>query len=1645
MRVPIPSRLETPPTGQSFLPPSETRLQTLPFGELTWENFERICLRLIRRDAAVDHAQIYGTAGQDQQGIDIFAQERSSNKHRVYQCKRENDFGPSKIQSAVKKFEAGTWFPRSSALILCAKESLRETKRAEEIVKQREHLGVHQVKFAIWDCDELTELLKHHADIIDDFFGREWVRAFLGEEAASRLSKRLDMHKTSALRQRLFKLYSTVFNEQDPGLSSTTAGVQGDVVAIEDRFVLPDIEDKRDVIIPSSDRTGSRPEHEAKGPEAGSGSTTKDHQPKPSLENQHYQRRIDAEEWLTAQQRSIILGKPGSGKSTLLRFIAIDLLSPAPKLTRLAQKWGNLLPVWVPFPLWTQLLTQPTKTTTNVRDVMHEWLNIWGEEDLWPLLQEALNDERLLLLVDGLDEWSNLSAAQNALQRLRVFAEQHNLPTAMTSRPHGFQLLGLTSAGWQVGVLSELSPDQQRKLCHTWLRHYHSSGHTAQHSDDNIKKAILNSSERFFQEVNRSGQLKDLASNPLLLSLLVYLWRFETSLPQNRFKAYEELVEHLIKTHPARRKTAAQSMREADEVSEDVLRDALAHLASTIHEEFPSGGIPEKEALRVIEAHLRDDELGPGLSPQEARQQGKNIVKFASDSSGILVKRSPTEIAFFHRMFQEYLAAKSIERRPQASQQEIVALRCTNPQWHEVILSLVFLTRQPDVIRKFVLSIKNAQNSLLNSLDTLPLLAEIAFGPFGTSPALAKEIAESVFHEVELGHWMPQRLRLLETVVGGLRKSQIRDVVHKKIAQWAFNRIPWRESIYAALGNWTHSPELMDCLWRGVYEDDIRDARAAARSFAKLANQGDKYFNQLLTAAQFNLITHIRSTTLEVLVEKWPHHEAIGEILARAYTAGSSELKIVAIKGRVLREEQTAEDLEWLLEHGVRRNEVDFTEKHELPKLIINGWHGSSLVKNECIQIWKASNGTRKTFYHPEIALRILLVGYSQDEEVAQLCADELDNREYPFLHDGDNVWPLLISNFRGNASLIPAIERWLPKQEYQENAVARAALCMGTTWAKAKLIEYLNFSYPHWAAGALLDGWGMDDMEVNECLTKAASWPAYRASQLGAALSRIIPDKTARRTRLLEIFRDAECARPDFVLEALALVRTEKPDEEIVTVAMQVMERTNKKSLDFSSTHASLIYHFFDDSRVRELARLELFKLGGNVTAVALACGDDAELRAILIDALGTLPTELRQLLIRRLGDSFGDGPAVIGILSRYDTESNASVRAQGSISYHSQTLVNDTEALGKLTSDIIAHRSETGEKRHAAFCGLISLERLDIFRNMQEPDWSKTEAPPNPNEVVSFSLNIHYHRPEPVTTQLVVQHWGNLKSILGSNFWVRLCDNHANELPNFCEAVAPFIEPRTTAAEDFLALLDGNKGRHAGSSTITCLERLRPKSQLLLDYCMHAIQLRGSLESQFSTFFDAAVIAAEVLGHSFGGDLEVLTELFQPFVKSGRLYNGSIVAMCEGWPESDELNQIVSVVRDRGIRLPPIAWFRLICTRASDQFVLSELADLLTSDKKPQPVTLRAISRALVKRIREDDTIANQLMKKISVESTPSESASLPRLLSAARGVSEDLRKACTVAFERQLIVPTVGCDLISGTYRPVAHALLDVLSPG
>jgi hypothetical protein len=53
-------------------PHTITRRREFPFMELSWDDFERLCVQLARQQGKAARCQRYGTPGEKQHGIDIY-------------------------------------------------------------------------------------------------------------------------------------------------------------------------------------------------------------------------------------------------------------------------------------------------------------------------------------------------------------------------------------------------------------------------------------------------------------------------------------------------------------------------------------------------------------------------------------------------------------------------------------------------------------------------------------------------------------------------------------------------------------------------------------------------------------------------------------------------------------------------------------------------------------------------------------------------------------------------------------------------------------------------------------------------------------------------------------------------------------------------------------------------------------------------------------------------------------------------------------------------------------------------------------------------------------------------------------------------------------------------------------------------------------------------------------------------------------------------------------------------------------------------------------------------------------------------------------------------------------------------------------
>lgn len=568
----IPIWMEAPSTGAVPPPPIGSRDQTLPFGGLAWEDFERLTLRVIRREADVASCTIYGTPGQSQEGIDILAVLRTAEAEKwCYQCKRVTSFGPADIRKAVKIFFDGKFATTATALVLCVSVSLQKRGQIDAIALQRERLRSRGIKLLTWDGSEgglLAEKLKNYPDLVDDFFGREWVKRFNGNSAADALGTRLDGVDQAQLLGRLRALYIVLFNQFDPG--PKVPG--GACASFGFRYVRPDILKTVRVegsTLPSGQSDLARPSDAQK--------QTASLVDPPST----FETRRPLMEWLRQRPRGTILGNPGYGKSAFLKFLTLAMLDADEALEGIVDTDQlTRVPVWLSFAAFSSAISRDFKT--SVSSFFTDWLSRNNFGDVTPLVERALRSSRLLLLIDGLDEVPSEKNARIALDRLVAFVEGTNSHVICTSRPRGFAALGVP-ASWDVAELAALSDAQILEIAQKSIALTNETPTSPKALLEAIERAAMEAS-RYLAAVRSNERTHQLARTPLLCLALVDLFRQSSRLPEDRVSVYRQIIDLLIARHPGQRARAAD---ETSAHSQALVRDAdlkrmLGRLASSM-------------------------------------------------------------------------------------------------------------------------------------------------------------------------------------------------------------------------------------------------------------------------------------------------------------------------------------------------------------------------------------------------------------------------------------------------------------------------------------------------------------------------------------------------------------------------------------------------------------------------------------------------------------------------------------------------------------------------------------------------------------------------------------------------------------------------------------------------------------------------------------------------------------------------------------------------------------------------------------------------------------------------------------------------------------------------------------------------------
>lgn len=461
---------------------------------------------------------------------------------------------------------------------------------------------------------------------------------------------------------------------------------------------------------------------------------------------------------VAAHPRTVVLADAGGGKTTLLRSLALTHArarrDPEFHDSPGASDDHSRLPVLVDLGDYGR---NETWRTTSLTDFLAPQQDRKGcpSTGLSDLFAQHLAAGRLLLLLDGLDQVTGDADLSGVLDRVMEFTHHHvgtGNRLVVTSRAAGYRYpLPKDFAHLR---LHDLDRSQVGTFVHRWC----AAVEAPRSPGDPLRQRRGNTTavaDQFLTAIDSSPGLARLATNPLLLRILVLLHTSGVRLPQQRAEIY-----HLAADALARSWRTAQNVRPSAPVDLGQIAGVLSDLAGWIHTNRPDGTVTRAEVILVLGrywARTTDRDWDPASPAPEIEASVEAFLAWVQVHTGLFVEQGPGTYGFAHLTFQEYYAARHLIASP-AHRSELIRCHVPEPHWREpILLALALVGRETpeeadELLRTAVLGSPEAPASEAAGValpgERLLLALDCLTDQISVSRSLAREVVTRAAREL---------------------------------------------------------------------------------------------------------------------------------------------------------------------------------------------------------------------------------------------------------------------------------------------------------------------------------------------------------------------------------------------------------------------------------------------------------------------------------------------------------------------------------------------------------------------------------------------------------------------------------------------------------------------------------------------------------------------------------------------------------------------------------------------------------------------------------------------------------------------------------------------------------------------------------
>ena len=364
--------------------------------------------------------------------------------------------------------------------------------------------------------------------------------------------------------------------------------------------------------------------------------------------NSNYGRILSFKEMDTfsEQKKTLILGDPGAGKSSLLRMIAATTLI---KNADFSEIEAPVFPIYIELRRYAESIIRQGP----LKPLEYFSLSLFDRAEDLSEIANLAKMGKAVFLYDALDE------VPSDLHKIILDQVNSNsaiyskCPTIMSSR------IGekVQPKNYQIYEIIDFTNRDRDAFIHKWFNLI----------------GIPERAANLIAAVNKTPAIREITTNPLLLSLICTLYKNDHDLPSQRSEIFERCIQILIREWDTDRDFRRRSkfLNLTDEKRIHIISEIAYYYLSQSKRYFS-----EDDLNRFLDGVIDDYELEEGCN--------KALINEICSHYGIIVPAGYANLGFSHLSFQEYLTARYIVKSDQFD--TLLSRYSENKRWLETVL-----------------------------------------------------------------------------------------------------------------------------------------------------------------------------------------------------------------------------------------------------------------------------------------------------------------------------------------------------------------------------------------------------------------------------------------------------------------------------------------------------------------------------------------------------------------------------------------------------------------------------------------------------------------------------------------------------------------------------------------------------------------------------------------------------------------------------------------------------------------------------------------------------------------------------------------------------------------------------------------------